>query len=142
VSRGTRSILRFQVWWARIPDEHAESPEFSDGDREAHPFLVLSNNQWTSSGLCIGIPGSSQQPKTARGWIQLSANQIPASGGDGTPISKDTYFFCDQLRVVATKRLQARAGRVTPLARPPIEEMVLKILGLVDGLVALGEVES
>lgn len=128
-----RTFRRGEVWWTTIADEHAVGGEFSDGVRESHPFLILSENRTTAFGLCVGVPGTGKLPKETtpeKEWrYVVEPADVVAVAGD-SPISLPTCFCCEQLRVVSTKRLKRRAGKMKGLPTVEISELVRKLLRL------------
>lgn len=124
-----RVFRRHEVWWSTIPDEHAQDPEFSDGEKDNHPFLIVSTNELSALGLCIGVPGTGSCRSEAKWHYRVSPDKLIVGPGD-RPLSIDTHFLFEQMRVVSTKRLVSRAGRLHGLPRVEIEEILRMVLCL------------
>jgi len=124
---GRRSFRRHEIWWCSIPDHHAERPEFSDGPAERrHPFLILSTNEITGSGLAIGVPGTSGATGESRWFLNVSPEELIVKPGD-RPLAIDTCFLFQHLRSIRLGRLSGRAGMLRGMPRVRAEE-ILKAL--------------
>ncbi|MEM9458990.1 MAG: type II toxin-antitoxin system PemK/MazF family toxin [Myxococcota bacterium] len=127
--RKKRVFRRHEVWWTTIPDKHTERPEFSDGTKKHHPFLIISTNEITKLGLCIGVPGTSHAGEDSQWHYQVSPEMLIVGPGD-RGLSIDTHLLFEQMRVVSTKRLVSRAGKLHGVPRVDIEEILRTILCL------------
>ena len=131
--RPARKVFRFDVWWCSIPAAHTLGAEFNDGKSGPHPFLVLSINELTRLGLCVGVPGTSHEPREDapyHDWrIRIRPEDITPHGSF-RPLDVDTYFCCEHVRSVAVDRLTEKAGRVIGKVAIQVEEAVRKALGL------------
>lgn len=112
-----------------IPDRHVVRPEFGDGPKPSHPFLIVSINDLTSSGVCIGIPGTGVEDGESRWHLKVAPDNVIAKSDD-RHLSIDTHFLVEQMRVVATSRLKSRAGRLHGVPRVRLEEIIRTILCL------------
>ena len=129
-SRARRVFRRHEVWWCSIPDDHARSPEFSDGPAgRPHPFLILSTNEITGAGLAIGVPGTSGAKGESRWFLTVSPTELIVKDGD-RPLAIDTCFLFQHLRSVRLGRLSERAGMLKGMPRVNAEEILRALFRL------------
>jgi len=112
------NVYRQEIWWVDL-DPPGEGIEI----HKTRPALIVSVDQINNgpAGLVIIIPLTS-----TRTGIPFHIQIAPPEGG----LNITSYIKCDQIRMISTKRLKGRLGKISGLTMSKVEEALRFLMDL------------
>lgn len=132
-----KRLRRGELYVAELPDDDAKPPEFSDGNRREHIWVVVSTNRLARAGYVLAAPTTTQQKSNANldeFRVVVRPDQIETTPQDRPP-TKDAVVLCDQVRAMSATRFDAsqRCGRLMASPQGEVDLALLRVLGLRPG---------
>lgn len=125
------AFARWEIYWGKVPEEHAVGSELRDKDGNPHPYLILSDRRLVRrQGIVLACPITS----TLREDDETSPFRIRIDAGDVLPArERPSTILAEQTRVMDTKRLDGKRGKVGSLrraAQPRVELALCALFGI------------